>query len=150
MGNGWEMIGEYPTYVLRSGAFLAGPFFFPQKSAPFNKKCLFGCFYEKPPLLMSQSLQKILERWSAWRNRCPTAMRNWIDIMRRCLCLKLSSRRQKKHKVTNIQKKEKLIIDRHSIYIQRLQAIAMKKDKKKKHEMEKRKQKQQHQKQQRN
>ena len=35
-GNGWD----YPTYVLRSGAFLAGAFLFSQKSAPFHKKCI--------------------------------------------------------------------------------------------------------------
>ncbi len=46
VGNGWEMVGVYPTYVLRSGAFLAGAFFL-QKSATFPKKCLFGCFYDK-------------------------------------------------------------------------------------------------------
>ena len=28
VGNGWEIVGVYPTYVLRSGAFLAGAFFF--------------------------------------------------------------------------------------------------------------------------
>ena len=33
VGNGREIVGAYPTYVLRSGAFLAGTFFF-LKSAP--------------------------------------------------------------------------------------------------------------------
>ena len=42
VGNGWEMVGVHPTYVLRSGAFLAGAFFVRKKSAPFHKKCLLG------------------------------------------------------------------------------------------------------------
>ena len=28
VGNGWEMVGVYPTYVLQAGAFLAGAFLF--------------------------------------------------------------------------------------------------------------------------
>ena len=34
-GNGWDMIGVYPTYVLQAGAFLAGALFF-SKVDPFS------------------------------------------------------------------------------------------------------------------
>ena len=34
VANDWEMVEVYPTYVLRSGAFLAGAFFC-IKSLPF-------------------------------------------------------------------------------------------------------------------
>ena len=40
MGNGWEMVAEYPTFVLRSGAFLAGALFF-VKSLPLVMKSVF-------------------------------------------------------------------------------------------------------------
>ena len=40
VGNGCEMVGVYPTYVLRSGAFLAGAFFF-VKSRPLFLKSAF-------------------------------------------------------------------------------------------------------------
>ena len=46
------MVGVYPTYVLQAGAFLAGAFFFSQKSAHFNEKCLFVCFYDKTSLFI--------------------------------------------------------------------------------------------------
>ncbi len=36
VGNGWEMVGVYPTYVLQAGAFLAGPFFL--FTCPFVKR----------------------------------------------------------------------------------------------------------------
>ena len=34
VGNGWEMVGEYPTYVLRSGGIPSGGFF-SSKVGPF-------------------------------------------------------------------------------------------------------------------
>ena len=43
------MVGVYPTYVLRSGAFLAGAFFFSQTSAPFY---MFFWFYDKTSLFI--------------------------------------------------------------------------------------------------
>ena len=49
--NGWEMVGVYPTYVLRSGAFLAGAFFFLKSRPLFIKKCIFVVFMTKPPFL---------------------------------------------------------------------------------------------------
>ena len=37
VGNGWEMVGVYPTYVLQAGAFLAGGrFVFCFFAAPFH------------------------------------------------------------------------------------------------------------------
>ena len=50
-GNGWEMVGEYPTYVLRSGAFLAGTLFC-LKSRPLFIKSAFCCFYDKTYLFI--------------------------------------------------------------------------------------------------
>ena len=62
------MIGVYPTYVLQAGAFLAGGFFlFSQKSAPFNKKCLFVCFYDETSLFI---IKKALVRGQVV---CPNA-----------------------------------------------------------------------------
>ena len=48
VGNEWEMVGVCPTYVLRSGAFPAGAFFF-FTSAPFHKKVIFCAFMIKAP-----------------------------------------------------------------------------------------------------
>ena len=51
VGNGWEMVGVNPTYVLRSGAFLAGAFLF-LKSRPLFIKSVFCVFFMiKPPFL---------------------------------------------------------------------------------------------------
>ena len=65
----------------------------------------------------------------------------WIRKTTDFICRQASTDRKTEGETTqnDKHKKEKLIIDRHSIYIQRLQAIAMKKDKKKKHKMEKKK-----------
>ena len=51
VGNGWEMVGEYPTYVLRSGAFLAGNFFSLKSRSLFIKRAFFAVFIIKPPFL---------------------------------------------------------------------------------------------------
>ena len=58
------MVGVYPTYVLRSGAFLAGAFFlfsfsFSQKSAPFYEKCIFCVCMIKPPFILPMSVPPI-------------------------------------------------------------------------------------------
>ena len=68
---------------------------------------------------------------------------NWIRKTTDFICRQASTDRKTEGKTTqnDNHKKEKLIIDRHSIYIQRLQAIAMKKDKKKIAKWKKRKQK---------
>ena len=44
VGNGWEMVGVYPTYVLRSGAFLAGAFFFLKSRPLFIKSTFLNVF----------------------------------------------------------------------------------------------------------
>ena len=49
--NGWEMVGVYPTYVLRSGAFLAGAFFFLKSRSLFIKSVFLYVFIIKPPFL---------------------------------------------------------------------------------------------------
>ena len=51
VGNGWEMVGVYPTYVLRSGAFLAGAFFFLKSRPLFIKSAFLYVFIIKPPFL---------------------------------------------------------------------------------------------------
>ena len=51
VGNGWEMLGVYPTYVLRSGAFLAGALFFLKGLPLFIKSASLGVFIMKPPFL---------------------------------------------------------------------------------------------------
>ena len=51
VGNGWEMVGVYPTYVLRSGAFLAGAFFFVKSRPLFIKSAFLDVFMIKPPFL---------------------------------------------------------------------------------------------------
>ena len=51
MWNGWEIVGVYPTYVLRCGAFLAGLFFFVKSRPLFIKSAFLGVFMMKPPFL---------------------------------------------------------------------------------------------------
>ena len=46
VGNGWEMVGIIQPMCSAPGAFPPGVFF-RQKSAPFNKKCIFCGFYNK-------------------------------------------------------------------------------------------------------
>ena len=41
------MVGVYPTYVLRSGAFLAEPFFFAKSLPIFIKSVIWNVFYYK-------------------------------------------------------------------------------------------------------
>ena len=51
--NGWEMVGEYPTFVLRSGGIPGrGLFFFLSKVSFVCKKCMFVCFYDKTSLFI--------------------------------------------------------------------------------------------------
>ena len=51
VGNGWEIVGVYPTYVLLSGAFLAGAVLF-VKSRPLSVQSAFLIvFMIKPPFL---------------------------------------------------------------------------------------------------
>ena len=43
MGNGWEMVGSYPAYLLQAGAFLARiPFFV---YMPFSYKMHVACVF---------------------------------------------------------------------------------------------------------
>ena len=51
VGNGWEMVGVYPTYVLQAGAFLAGAFLF-LKSLPLFITTFVCCFYDKTSFLL--------------------------------------------------------------------------------------------------
>ena len=51
MKNGWEMVGVYPTYVLRLWAFLAGASFFLKSLPLFIKSAFLGVCMLKPPFV---------------------------------------------------------------------------------------------------
>ena len=51
VGNGWEMVGVYPTYVLQAGAFLAGANHFVCLPSLFIKNVCLCVVVLKPPFL---------------------------------------------------------------------------------------------------
>ena len=51
LGMGGKWLGNIQPMCSAPGAFPPGAFF-RQKSAPFPKKCLFGCFYNKTSLFI--------------------------------------------------------------------------------------------------
>ena len=51
VGHGWEIVGIIQPMCSAPGAFPPGAFF-RQKSAPFPKKCIFLCFYDKTSLFI--------------------------------------------------------------------------------------------------
>ena len=51
-GKCWEWLGCIQPMCSAPGHSWQGPFFFSQKSAPFLKKCIFGCLYDKASLFI--------------------------------------------------------------------------------------------------
>ena len=52
VGNGWEMVGVYPTYVLQAEALMAGAFFFIKSLHLFIKNAFVLCLYDKTSFLL--------------------------------------------------------------------------------------------------
>ena len=63
MGNDWEMVGVFPTYVLRSGAFLAGASFFVKSRPLFIKGACLDVCYDKTSLFIVKRFFFSLTCW---------------------------------------------------------------------------------------
>ena len=65
MGKLLKLVGEYPTYVLQRGAFLAGAFCFRQKVTKNIKYYIFQCFRRLTKTILhgNELYRRAFENW---------------------------------------------------------------------------------------